>query len=75
MPPALIITAELDTLRDEGEAYAARLRAVGVPATATRFANAKHAFVTATRGEQSARAIQEAGDALRAAFGIDLPPG
>lgn len=44
MPPALVVTAEYDVLRDEGELYARRLRASGVPARLSLYEGVNHRF-------------------------------
>jgi len=69
LPPAVVFTAEFDPLRDEGEAYAARLEAARVPVTRKRFDGQIHAFFQMLGVFPSAReAIDGAAAELKAAF-------
>jgi len=72
LPPALVIVDENDVLRDQGEAYADKLRAADVPTTSVRFNGTIHDFMrlNALRDSESTRAaISLAVAALRRAFG------
>jgi acetyl esterase len=64
LPPAHVMTAEYDVLRTEGERYARRLAAAGVPATYRRYPGALHGTAMLTRTWEPAREWQQ--DAARA---------
>lgn len=69
LPSALVITAEFDPLRDEGQAYARRLAEAGVRSVYREYPGMVHGFVTmAGVLDQGKQAIQDASAALREAF-------
>lgn len=72
LPRALTITAEYDSLRDEGEAYAAALAAAGVESSSTRYDGVIHGFVSAFQAvPEGDQALEQIAAELRSAFGMD----
>ena len=72
LPPTLLLVDEVDPLRDEGEAYAAKLRSAGVAVTTVRYDGVVHDFMllNAMSNSRATRAaIQQAIDHLRGALG------
>ncbi|WP_241754827.1 alpha/beta hydrolase [Cupriavidus basilensis] len=69
LPPALVVTAECDAVRDDGEAYAMKLAEAGVPTTCVRYQGMLHTFYS-MRGKLDAAAVaqRQVADMLRNAI-------
>jgi acetyl esterase len=69
LPPAFVITAECDPLRDDGEAYADRLRDLGIAARFKRYSGMFHGFMSFPGVlPEASQAFEDAGSALREAL-------
>ena len=72
LPPAVVLTAEVDPLRDEGKAYANRLRAAGVPTQHKLMQGTMHAFMSFPV-PQNAQGMTISVAALQTAFRLQVP--
>ena len=68
LPPAIVLTAEFDPLRDEGEAYAERMRAAGVPVEARRYDGQIHGFFANPAIDDGSEAARHVGKAVARAL-------
>jgi acetyl esterase len=68
LPPANVLTAEFDPLRDEGEAYAERMRAAGVPVEARRYDGQIHGFFANPAIDDGSEAARHVGKAVARAL-------
>jgi acetyl esterase len=69
LPPAFVTTVEFDPLRDEGEAYADRLREAGVPVSHKRYDSTIHgAFTMGAAVDKGRQMLEDSAAALRAAY-------
>jgi len=74
LPPAAICTAEFDPLRDQGEAYADKMRSAGVTVELKRYEGMIHPFISLAGIVDAGRdAIKDSAAALRQALTADTP--
>jgi acetyl esterase len=74
LPPAMVISAEFDPLRDEGAAYAERLRQAGIPVVYTDYPGMIHGFFGMSLMLDTAKqAVSDLCGELRSAFAVPSP--